>query len=65
MAQTVEVEGEGLDSLCYHVSDLGGDHVAVGLGSGEGGFGVDAAVDVGFIVEDLLLSVNYTGGAPG
>ena len=56
VAQAVEIQLRFLHSLGYQGSDLGGDYAAFGLGSGEGGFGVDAAVDVGFIVEYLVVT---------
>ena len=55
VAQAVEIQLRFLHSLGYQGSDLGGDYVALRLGSGEGGFSVDAAVDVGFIVEYLVV----------
>lgn len=56
VAQAVEIQLRFLHSLGYQGSDFGGNDVALGLGSGEGGFGVDAAVDVGFIVEYLVVT---------
>jgi hypothetical protein len=52
-AEAVEVEGSAGQPGGYGGADVCGDDGAVGLGAGEGGFGVDAAGDVGGVVEDL------------